>query len=154
MFGKSHPWFLLGLDRGKRRLSSIESSSSTEDSVSGKRQLSSVETASALSEESEKKKMKRTESLVQVPVPVKPIAGSSSLLSLGTGLSASTLLHQPRHSLTSHTVTSALLGHSLHVGNTMTTRAPIATRSHLVTSCPVKLYPWKPNMYLVWIKTL
>ncbi|XP_045192184.1 protein big brother-like isoform X1 [Mercenaria mercenaria] len=151
MFGKSHPWFLLGLDRGKRRLPSVESTSSTEETDSGKRRLSSIETSTALPEELDKKKIKRSESIVQVPVPVKPIAGGTSLLSLGTGLamSAAARLHPPRHTLSSHTATSAILGHSLHVGDTMTTRAPIATRSHLVTSCPVKLYPWKPNMYLV-----
>ena len=93
----------------------------------------------------------RTETTVQVPVPVKPVVASSSLdrITGGFALAASANLHRPLLNITSHTVTSDILNPGLAVSNAVVSRAPIVTRSSLLANCPVKLYPWKPNMYIV-----
>ncbi|KAL4235476.1 hypothetical protein ACF0H5_007112 [Mactra antiquata] len=155
LFGKSHPWFRFDLERRKRRLPSLESSSSTEDiEQNSKRRITSLDRSPSQQDESDKKKIKRSESGVQVPVPFKPVAGGSSLLSLTPGLplpvSASVGFQPSRHIVTSPTETSlGLLAPSLHANTTVSTRASLTSRNHLVSSCPVRLYPWKPNLYLV-----
>ena len=83
----------------------------------------------------------RCESEVQVPVPVKPVVASSAL-SIGHSFPCGGGLMSRTGGFIPHLPTSTSLGMSLSSNLAL---------FHNSTNprMPVKLYPWKPNMYIV-----